>query len=396
MKKIYLEPTFRYSCKSSNDYDVDTSTDFDGRKHYKFVFNNHYYYSKKELEFTPKHGLVDKDTGAEIISQLLSIYNSFHHNHDEKIFTDSLLKIFKTYGTLFEHSNSHVSSYIIDNYLGLISNLSSTLTILSKPFPLNMEQCNSLVKSIVFFIFYDCDGLEFAGQYIPEMPLHTLQRESFYSNMDYGECFYSDKLRKRLSSAHIVAYQDDGYGGYNEAIFEAKNVITELCNLIELESFEVIQNNLTYISEDMYKALSFINNCLQENKIEIKTDEETCLTYVKKINYDFTNDYIQLATIASSLVSIFLEYTSSRCAPIHSTKIASGKLIRELYFPVNSFFDAIIESFLLSDFDNYEYRECALETCSNQYWVNKKQSKKKYCCRAHARTAATHRFREEQ
>ena len=142
--------------------------------------------------------------------------------------------------------------------------------------------------------------------------------------------------------------------------------------------------------------LGLLNISLQENKFEIKTDEETCLTYVKKINYDFTNDYIQLATIASSLVSIFLGYTSSRCAPICSTKIANGKLIRKLYFPVNSFFDAIIESFLLSDFDNYEYRECALETCSNRYWVNKKQSKKKYCCRAHARTAATHKFREKQ
>ncbi len=394
MKKLTLDTSFTYKCMTSDFFDINTHTNSESKKEYTFVFNGPYYKSERELFFSQSHGLIDKNTKEEVVSQLLSIYNTFHADSDEKKYTDSLLNIFKKYGPFFDNCNSRVPAIVIDNYLGLISHLCNALTIIGATRPLNKLQCDSLIKDIVFFAFYDCDGLESSGQRIQEMPFHTLQRESYYEYKGYdSDCYFSEllhnEIRKTKTYIHTDEYQPRPF-------YLAHHVINELFSLVESYDCNAIKEEMDFLSDDTFLTLYFLKECLDFNKIEIKTDKESTLTYVQQINYDFTPESEKIISIAESLVYHFLNATSSRCAPAIRTSFENNTTYKELYFPVNSLFDAILESFLLSDFTNNGYRTCALENCTNQFWTNKKQSKKKYCCRAHARTAATHKFREEQ
>lgn len=394
MKKFTLEPNFEFKCKLCNYSDVDTHTNSESEKTYTFVFNGPYKHSEKELVFSQSHGLLDKNTGEEIVSKLLSLYNTFHLDLDEQKYADSLLHFFKKYGPFFDECGSRIPLTVIDNYLALISHLYNSLSIICAPRPLSREQCESLIKDIVFYSFYDCVGFLDSGHHIQEMPFHRLQRESFYGYENPSENPLTDLMYSEIRKTQTNIYKDDGY--QIQYFYQAHNVIIYLFDLIKSYGIFEVKKELSFLSDDIYKVLSFLNDCLTKNKIEILTNKDSTLTTIRKINYDFTNEYRTLLEISEILVNHFLKETSSRCAPTMHSSEEKGSVVTKLHFEVSSLYDAILESFLLSDFCNYEYRTCELPHCSNKFWIDKKLSKKKFCCRAHARTAATQRFREEK
>lgn len=394
MKKFRLETGFSYKCYSSPSlYDVNTYTNSNGNKKYTLVFNGSPGFFGTNLEFNQSHGLINADTKEEVISTILSIYNTYHADLDIEKYSQSLLHFFQECGPFFNDSDERIPLTIIDNYIGLISHLSNTLAITASKSPLNKEQCSSLLHDIVYYTFYDCNGLEYCRKEVPEMPLHAFQRLSYlkYRDDDYNQELLG-AIRQNASCAIEIPNEFDDA---DEIIYNSEDVVQVLFSAIDKNTLLRAIKDLYDTPNDIYTVIDFLYSHLDNFHISLSTNAETGQTSLTIQNYDFSKEATQLIDIASNLAAHFLKLASSKCAPSFKINKEKYPLNRELYFPVDSLFDAILLALLFSDFSNYEYRTCELDNCSKQFWVKINNHKKKFCCRAHSLTAATHKFRQK-
>lgn len=295
-------------------------------------------------------------------------------------YNEALILFFERYGFFF-NSNENFTSIDrnqIDLFLDLIFYITEIYRLTASHSPLSPNDCKELLEYTTNLMLLNitcscCHINTFPiNQYIK---IYSSQATDFYDDID-AEIAY--KEIQAVFADQLSEYEWMYY-------YSPKDIIVKLHSFLE-----------KHITNDNIEIIDFYYRNLNKNNIDFITSDKDGSSKISA-NEKFLHDSeLEIIDISNKICNYFFSQAfSSSPISIKSVKKSNG-YEHEYHLNIRNLSDAILLSLLNFDPFNQEFRQCNLPNCTNFFLTKKSSQKKMYCCRSHARTAATREYRKRQ
>lgn len=168
-----------------------------------------------------------------------------------------------------------------------------------------------------------------------------------------------------------------------EYYYAAKDIILNLQEYLE-----------KHCSPEEVQITNFYRTHIIDGHFNLETNKSTKKTSIVFNGSDLTDFKKEIVDISNTVCNYFFSQAFKESPILLNSQLNRDAIEHNLKQNVYNLGDALLLSLLYFDPTSQEFKKCELDTCSNYFIASKNNAKKIYCCRAHARTAATKKFRE--
>ena len=205
----------------------------------------------------------------------------------------------------------------------------------------------------------------------------------------------------------LFAPQGTGGFGYDPVFFvpslrktfaqmtaEEKNAISHRGNALRAFAVKLKEYLEKHCSPEEVQITNFYRTHIIDGHFNLETNKSTKKTSIVFNGSDLTDFKKEIVDISNTVCNYFFSQAFKESPILLNSQLNRDAIEHNLKQNVYNLGDALLLSLLYFDPTSQEFKKCELDTCSNYFIASKNNTKKIYCCRAHARTAATKKFRE--
>ena len=381
ISKIFLE--FEYYPANQYSYHFDSTTTGPNDTRYSLAITKYQRpYTQYFLRFSTTKGLINSadPNETDLVSQLLSIRMMIHKHISctNEAYNDALIEFFYKYGFFSNPNNDllNVSRDSINSFLDLLFYIVEIRKTLSSETGLTNKSCKYLLSIITNMLFLKINNYEFdiTSFHLPYCMVRTDSR--MYDSFDDIDA----EIRKsKIMEIDANQLSEDEWEYY----YAAKDIILNLQEYLE-----------KHCSPEEVQITNFYRTHIIDGHFNLETNKSTKKTSIVFNGSDLTDFKKEIVDISNTVCNYFFSQAFKESPILLNSQLNRDAIEHNLKQNVYNLGDALLLSLLYFDPTSQEFKKCELDTCSNYFIASKNNTKKIYCCRAHARTAATKKFRE--